>query len=136
MREIRDHRVNPANDVIRIFVTDAPGEGGASHRYELSGFSVSNNPASIEPDASYSGALEDGVTLFFQNGPIGVVGVNGITQEALLAICIDRLRSFQAGPYACRENAFALTKLEEAVHWLHARTLARIARGVEGSHEK
>lgn len=57
---------------------------------------------------------------------------SGLTQEVLLAIVIDRLRSFQAGPYSCRENALALTKLEEAQHWLLHRTRARMARGVEG----
>ena len=74
--------------------------------------------------------------ILFQNGPIADSGVNGITQEVLLAICIDRLESFQSGPYACRENALALTKLQEAQHWLHHRTKARMDRGVEGTHEK
>jgi len=46
------------------------------------------------------------------------------------------LRSFQAGPYACRENALALTKIEEAMHWLNHRTAERQARGVEGTSEK
>ena len=60
--------------------------------------------------------------------------MNGLTQEVLLAIVADRLRSFQAGKFACRENALALTKIEEAQHWLHSRTLARMSRGVEGTH--
>jgi hypothetical protein len=72
----------------------------------------------------------------FQNGPIKEVGVNGITQEVLLAIIIDRLRSFQNGPYRCRENAIALTDCEEALMWLQRRTVERIKRGVEGTHEK
>lgn len=117
MRTINDHKVNPANDRINIEVTDKPGAGGANHTYNVDWG---------------SGA----VTLQFQNGPIADVGVNGITQEVLLAICADRLRAFQAGAYACRENALALTKIEEAQHWLHHRTLARMARGVEGTHEK
>ena len=32
--------------------------------------------------------------------------------------------------------AIALTKLEEAQHWLKHRTEQRLARGVEGTHEK
>jgi hypothetical protein len=72
----------------------------------------------------------------FQNGPIKEVGVNGITQEALLAIVMDRLRSFQAGPYACRENAVALTYIETAQMWLQKRTRDRLARGVESTHQK
>jgi hypothetical protein len=70
--------------------------------------------------------------LVFQNGPIAESGPNGISNEVLLAIVIDRLECFQKGQFACRENALALTKLQEAVHWLHHRTRERLARGVEG----
>ena len=76
------------------------------------------------------------MSLSFQNGPIKEAGVNGITHEVLLAVLIDRMRSFQDGDYACRENAIALTKLEEALMWLNKRTQGREARGVEGTHEK
>jgi hypothetical protein len=72
--------------------------------------------------------------IHFQEGPIAEVGTNGLTHESLLAIVIDRLQAFQKGPFACRENALALTKIEEAMHWLHHRTAARVARGVEGTH--
>lgn len=134
MRKITDHQVNPANDKIQIAVTDEPGAGGANHRYELAGFDTKGNPSEIGPDG-FSSSFSKQVILF-QNGPIAEAGVNGITQEVLIAICIDRLRSFQAGPYACRENALALTKLEEAQMWLLSRTRARMARNVEGTHEK
>jgi hypothetical protein len=124
MRELHDHKVNPANNQLTISVLDDPGAGGASHHYNI----LSGGDYPDEPKVDCA--------IRFQNGPIGEVGVNGVTQEALIAICVDRLRSFQAGPYACRENAIALTKLEEAQHWLLSRTRARIARGVEGTHEK
>lgn len=116
MRTLTDHKVNPANDVIEIAVCDEPGSGGAHHEYRMS---LPNG---------------DAFPLSFQNGPINEVGVNGITHEALIAILTDRMRSFQAGPFSCRENAIALTKLEEAQHWLAARTKGRMARGVEGTH--
>lgn len=132
-RMLIDHKVNPANDVIQIEVTDAPGAGGANHRYEISGFDTANNPSSKD-HRGYTSSFSKHVMLF-QNGPIAEAGVNGITQEVLIAICIDRLRSFQAGQYACRENAIALTKLEEARLWLHSRTLSRMTRGVEGTHK-
>ena len=74
--------------------------------------------------------------ILFQNGPIAGAGVNGITQEVLLAIVADRLRLFQAGPYACRENACAFTKIEEAQHWLQQRTIARMRRRVKGTSVK
>ena len=53
----------------------------------------------------------------------------------IIAVLCDRLRGIQNGPYACRENAHALTHLEEAQHWLQQRTLERMRRGVEGSHK-
>jgi hypothetical protein len=121
MRTINDHRVNPANDGIDITVIDQPGAGGANHVYDID-WDTANGTT--------------GIRLTFQNGPIAEAGINGITQEVLLAICADRLRSFQNGAFACRENALALTKIEEAQHWLHHRTLARMARGVEGTHQK
>jgi len=127
MRKITEHQINPANDKLTISVLDEPGAGGANHHYM-----VTLPDWTRAPDGSGAKGVWD---IQFQNGPIAEAGVNGLTQEALIAICIDRLRSFQAGPYACRENALALTKLEEAQHWLLHRTRARMNRGVEGTHE-
>jgi hypothetical protein len=49
---------------------------------------------------------------------------------------IDRLRGFQSGDFRNRENALALTKIEEALLWLHKRTKDRLERGVEGKQLK
>jgi len=127
MRALTEHKVNPANDRIAIEVLDQPGAGGANHVYE-----VRLPDWTRDPDGSNPKGI---TTISFQNGPINEAGVNGLTQEVLLAIVADRLRSFQAGPFSCRENALALTKIEEAMHWLHSRTLARMQRGVEGTHK-
>jgi hypothetical protein len=124
MRTINDHKVNPANDRLEITVTDEPGAGGANHVYEVTGF--------IDTSAPIAGPGK--AVIRFQNGPINENGVNGLTQEVLLAIVADRLRSFQAGKFACRENGEALIKIEEAQQWLHARTRGRMVRGVEGTH--
>ncbi len=131
MRTLTDHIVSGDQAVqLTITVGDKPGQGGAHHRYEITGCDISSNPSS-DPDwfalATY---------ILFQNGPIKEAGVNGITQEALLAIVIDRLRSFQAGPFSCRENAIALTHIEDALMWLQRRTTARIKRGVEGTNQE
>lgn len=110
-----------------VLVGDEPGEGGACHEYE-----VRQVPAKGE-------TLEQGdnfAKVSFQNGPIKENGVNGCHQEDLIAIVIDRLQSFQAGDFKCRENALALTKLEEAMHWLNHRTRDREKRGVEGTNIK
>lgn len=115
MRKITDHIANPVNDRIEITAMDAPGAGGAHHYY------------AVDVDGS-----ENGLDVHFQNGPIVENGVNGVTQEALLAIVIDRLRCFQRGPFACSENATALVHAEAALDALKSRTRERMARGVEG----
>lgn len=137
-RELDGHHVNPANRSLRIMAVDRPGSGGANHRYEITGFDIATNPSG---EGLYQGGAVDGtpmyeLVLLFQNGPISAFGVNGITQEALLEVCIDRLRSFQSGPFACDENAEALSHLLKAREALLSRTRARMARGVEGTHEK
>ena len=130
MRKLTDHQVNPANDCPTIKVLDEPGNGGACHKYLIRGYEPISNP-------SYQGERNElSALILFQNGPISEkgIGVNGITHEALLAIVIDRLRDFQKGPYACKANACAITHIEEAMHWLQQRTLERMRRGVEGTH--
>lgn len=67
--------------------------------------------------------------------PIKEAGVNGLTHEALLAIVIDRLRSFQAGPFASTMNEQALRHIEQGLDHLQQRTRERIKRGVEGTHK-
>ena len=129
MRTLKDHVVegDSANHQLNVTVLDEPGQGGACHEYQITTDSV---PPS-------GGDWRLGPTrISFQNGPIKEVGVNGVTHEALLAILIDRMRSFQAGPYSNRANAITLTHLEEALMWLQSRTRERINRGVEGTHAK
>lgn len=117
MRKITDHIANPVNDQLTIEVIDQPGPGGANHQYDVRG--------------TDSSRIADH-RICFQKGPINEAGVNGITQEVLLAIVVDRLRCFQAGPFACKENAEALELTQQALEWLKSRTKARMARGVEG----
>ena len=117
----------------KVLVTDEPGQDGACHNYSI-GRSVVAPPneeltRKIFP-ADVFGRIK------FQNGPVKEFGVNGCHQEDLLAIVIDRLKNFQSGDLACRENAIALTKIEEAMHWLNHRTNERIKRGVEGTTVK
>lgn len=115
MREIKSHIVNPVNDKLQITVTDEPGAGGANHEYMVTGF-----------DAGGQHYVR------FQNGGIAEHGVNGITQEVLLAIVADRLQCFQAGPFASDYNAKALEHVLAAQESLLSRTRDRMARGVEG----
>ena len=124
MRELHDHIVD--GEKLRIRVLDAPGPGGASHKYNIH--------CAAAPWGDSAGQPPFDVTIKFQKGTLQDNGINGLTQEALLALIIDRLRSFQNGLYACPENAQALINAEQCLHWLQQRTLARIRRGVEGTH--
>lgn len=133
-REIVDHKVNGLNEALKIEVTDEPGQGGACHRYEITGYDTEANPSATDKKgfkSSYARTL-----ILFQNGPVKEAGFNGLSQEALLAIVIDRLRSFQAGPFSTKENAVALTHIETGLLWLQKRTRDRMARGVEGTNQK
>lgn len=125
MRELVEHKVNECNSNLAVHAVDEAGNGGASHDYVISGFRDAEQPYGVPTE----------LKILFQNGPIAEVGTNGVTHEALLAILIDRLRGFQSGKFACRENALALTKLEEAMHWLLHRARQRMDRGVEGTHK-
>ena len=123
MRKLTSHKLNGLNDALEITVLDEPGQGNASHLY-----GVNKNPS--DSDAPMM------CLVHFQNGPIQESGVNGISNEALLAIVEDRLIGFQSGQFACSENAVALTKIQEAMMWLQKRTRDRLARGVEGTSQK
>jgi hypothetical protein len=124
MREITDHKLSGLNDALKIVAIDESGCGGANHEYQVSLGNVSE------------GGVAQVWNINFQNGPILEAGFNGLSNESLLAIVIDRMRGFQSGQFAGRDNAVALTKLEEGMMWLQKRTLGRMARGVEGTHQK
>jgi hypothetical protein len=126
MRQLHDHEINEFNvDHVQVFAVDDPDNktgGGASHQYAVETSAHEGHPGSV-------------TRIQFQHGPVKEAGVNGLTNEALIAIVQDRLRSFQKGPFSCRENALALTKLDEAMMWMHKRTFDRVRRGVEGEHK-
>jgi hypothetical protein len=92
-------------------------------------------PPLIKPDSPYSDhkdyALPGGVVIKFQKGAMEL-GRNGVTTEELLDVLIDHLAGFQRGPFACRENAIVLTKLEESRLWVRERARLREAQQVKG----
>jgi hypothetical protein len=74
------------------------------------------------------------ITVEFQNGAVKERGVNGVTNEALLAILIHRTQVLNER-FPCRENSIAITKMQEALMWFDKRTADREARGVEGQEQ-
>jgi len=123
------HKVNGLNELLRVCATDEPGQGNACHEYAIT--FIDEKIGSERSPVRGRNCL-----ISFQNGPIKEAGVNGISNESLLAIVEHRLIGFQSGQFACRENAVALTKLQEAMMWLQKRTRDRMARGVEGTNVK
>lgn len=121
-RSITAHEVPGAESHITVTADERdPANGNASHHYrcewkELDGIHYIGVP--------------------FQHGPIKENAVNGITNEILIAMVMDRLESFQAGKFACDENAEALASLTHALEMLKLRTVNRVARGVEGKNLK
>lgn len=119
-REITAHRGNGLNEAIIITAVDASDAAGdACHIYEL----------------HFTQGSGKSVRLEFQNGPIKEAGYNGISNEALLAVVIDRLESFQSGPFACEDNAAALKSVQRGLNRLLKRTQTRIQQGVEGTNQ-
>ncbi len=116
MRKITTHIENDRQP--RLYAGDNVAPGNAPQQYQIW----------VEDQ---DGKTAHGIDLDFIS-----LEENGVTNEVLLAIVIDRLEGFQAGPFACDENARALNFCEFALDELHRRTRDRSARGVENKHEK
>ena len=99
------------------------GNGGANHLYQIS---WRNNACEICRKE-----------ILFQDGARNTDdSIHGIIDTDLLEIVRHRLQCFQAGNYATRENAIALTHIEEALLWMNKRVEDRIERNVLGTMKK
>ena len=74
---------------------------------------------------------QSGTSISFQQGPIPAHGLNGVTNEALLAILIHRTEHLDS-QFPCDENKRAIADMKNALVNLEVRTARRMARGVEG----
>ena len=105
-----------------VLVTDDKGNGGANHRYQI--VKVTN------PDVVYG-------NIIFQNGARNMQDLtHGVLDTDLLEIVRHRLQCFQKGNFATRDNAVALTHVEEALMWMNRRVEDRIERDVLGTNNK
>jgi hypothetical protein len=108
-----------------VFVKDEKGNGGAHHKY------------SICPACNENCVSTAYVELQFQNGARKLPdSIHGILDTDLLEIVRHRLQCFQQGAFATRENAIALTHIEEALLWMNKRVEDRIERNVLGTNNK
>lgn len=102
------------------------GPGRAYHEYNV-----------YRAGDDVNGDGEPLIVIQFQMGPRKLENSqHGVIDADLLEIVRDRLKAFQSGPFACRENACALTHIEEALMWMNRRVEDRIARNVLGTYGK
>ena len=94
------------------------------HKYELSNFENKNEQGQtlqfIQKEPKGEGQVQDLITIS-----------DGTTNEEVIEMLLDRMNYLQS-KFPCRENAIAITKLDEALLWLNKRTADRITRNVEG----
>lgn len=113
--------IQRADNLNVVKYDDTIGPGNGRHYYEIERGDTGETLAKIQ----------------FQNGPRKEAdSIPGVLEADLLEIVRHRLQCFQQGPYATRENACALTHLEEALMWLNKRKEDRKARGVLGTYNK
>lgn len=121
MREL--NTIQKRENLNKVFAIDGEGPGGASHYYAIYADIGLQEPKRF--------------TIEFQKGPRKEENsIHGIIDTDLLEIVRDRLKAFQAGPFSSRENACALTHIEEALMWLNRRVEDRIERNVLGKNVK
>ena len=80
----------------------------------------------------YARKDKNSLSFTLQDGPIKESGINGVQVDTLIHAARQIIHGFNK-KIPCRENALALTRLDEALHWLNARTKDREQRGVEGT---
>lgn len=122
-REITTHHDGQGlTEVCGVFVADDPHPvNGANHAYALTRKDKGKQVGHID----------------FQRGPRHEPdSTDGTLDGAVLAIVIDRYRSFQAGPFSCPENDAVLGHLVAAQDMIIARAKERAARGVLGKNER
>lgn len=115
------------NDMANIH-TDTNGVTVAADMFAPNGINVEGHHYTI-----YSGSRE--TLLRFQKGGVALNGVNGITNEALLAVMIHRTKYLNE-QFHCEENDQAIEHMQKALDVLELRTARRIARNVEGTDTK
>lgn len=121
MREL--NTIQKREKLNKVFAVDEIGPGGANHEYVV----VSDKGLQVPKETK----------LVFQKGARNETGSqHGVLDIDLLEIVRDRIKSFQAGQYSSRENACALTHVEEALMWLNRRVEDRIERNVLGTNNK
>ena len=118
MKTITAHQVDKVGQGVGVEATGNPTAGGAHNAYRILAHGNPSQPLHAS-------------LIFFHDAEH-----NGVTNETLLAIVLDRLQAFQAGPFPCIENAAAIKDVQSALGWLRTRAELRPERGVSGKCEE
>ncbi|HEY8560506.1 MAG TPA: hypothetical protein VIL74_09025 [Pyrinomonadaceae bacterium] len=119
VRYIETHKISKLNrDNIVVRATDEKDSDGANHEYAII---VCTDKGIVSETA-----------IKFQKGGLKETGVNGITDQSLIAIVLDRMVGFQAGPYASVYNEPVIDHLKGALGEMAKRYDLRATLGIEG----
>lgn len=110
-----------------VYRTGESGPVGAHHEYLI---------CAVEHKPGYDRGTVVLPVIFQRGARKDPTSRPGALDTDLLEIVRDRLKAFQAGEFATRENACALTHIEEALMWMNKRVEDRIERNVLGTMEK
>lgn len=116
-----DFRIQRQNNLNDIYYEDIAGTGNGRHRYSVS---IKDEPDVVLLNVQF----QDGARNLADSTP-------GVLEGDLLEIVRSRLQFFQNGEYRTRENACALTHIEEALMWLAKRSDDRAERNVLGTNK-
>ena len=118
--------IQKRNNLNVVYRVGEVGPGGAYHDYAV-----------ILTGVDTGGSLYPQMHIRFQKGARkDPEARHGVLDNDLLEIVRDRLKSFQAGDYPCRENEMALMHIEEALMWMNRRVEDRAERQVLGTYNK
>lgn len=136
MRTITEHHDGHGLTDNLLILADEPGPGGASHFYAVlpKGSDYTKTPLWFHNVLAVPTDAHDPVALIsYQKGPLREEGSQaGLIDSVMLTIVADRLKAFQAGPYACAENENALVHINAALVNMKKRADDRAKRGVIG----
>lgn len=102
--EIDTHKTTGLNEALRVRTMDEPAAGGLNYDYRISPI-VPANPGVA-------------CAIKFQNGSVNTEGVNGISEESLLAVLCHRLQARQDGLFANDRTQAALDLCSAALNAL------------------
>lgn len=122
--------IQKRNNLNDVYVDDTTGPGNGRHSYSIV-------PQGLEPQIHPEFLAAAYQHIHFQEGARKEPdSIHGILDSDLLEIVRHRLQCFQAGAFSTRENAIALTHVEEALMWMNKRAEDRAERNVLGTMEK